>query len=147
MKRIITAVLLAVLALLLVSCGAGSDGGGEKSADAVKVDVDLTELSDTMVYSEITNISNQAEEYLGKTFRIKGTFAVLDGHSRYYFMCGVNDATACCTQGLEFILKGEPDYPDGYPEVGSEITVRGVFDTYMEGKRSYCQLIDAVIEG
>ncbi len=111
------------------------------------VDEDLSVLSDTMVYAELYNIISNPKDHLGKTFRIKGTFAVYEGDERVYYACLVTDVTACCSQGLEFVLRdGSLKYPDDYPELGTEITVRGVFDTYEEGPYTYSQLIDAVIE-
>ena len=57
---------------------------------------------------------------------------------------GVNeDAAACCSQGIEFVLTDEYSYPDDYPEEGREICVVGVFDTYQEGGYTYCTLRDA----
>ena len=55
----------------------------------------------------------------------------------------IPDATACCSQGIEFLLDGNYTYPNDYPQIGTEITVEGVFDTYYEGAYRYCQLINA----
>ena len=82
----------------------------------------------------------------GKTVRMNGNFACYDGDNRYYFACLIADATACCSQGIEFLLSDGRKYPEEYPSIGSEITVTGVFDTYYEGEKRYCQLIDAVME-
>ena len=60
--------------------------------------------------------------------------------------CIISDATACCAQGIEFVLTEDRKFPEEYPEKGTEITVVGIFDTYMEGSYKYCQLIDAVME-
>ena len=98
-----------------------------------------------MVYAEVYNLVTKPEENLGKTVKMNGTFAVGEGDGRYYFACLIADATACCSQGIEFILADEREYPADYPEIGSEITVTGVFDTYYEGSQLYCQLIDAVM--
>ena len=62
-----------------------------------------------------------------------------------YYACIVADATACCSQGIEFVLTDEYAYPDDYPEVGSDVSVVGVFDTYMEGENLYCTLRNAVL--
>lgn len=63
-----------------------------------------------------------------------------------YHACIIQDATACCAQGIEFVLRGDPQYPDGYPQEGDIITVVGSFDTYQEGQYLYCTLRDAVLE-
>ena len=114
--------------------------------DAGPVDVDLTKLSSTMVYSEVYNMMSSPENYMGKRVRMKGSFAYAEGDGRYYFACIIADATACCEQGIEFVLKDERKFPDEYPAKGVEITVVGIFDTYKEGIYQYCQLIDAIME-
>ena len=65
---------------------------------------------------------------------------------KYYFYCVIQDATACCAQGLEFIWDdGTHSYPEEYPEDAQEIMVEGTFETYREeGDDSlYCRLKDA----
>lgn len=117
-----------------------------QTADAGLIDVDLTNMSSTMVYSEVYNMVSSPDNYLGKKVKMKGSFAYGEGEDRYYFACIISDATACCAQGIEFVTKDERNFPDDYPASGDEITVVGVFDTYMEGQYRYCQLIDAVME-
>jgi hypothetical protein len=53
------------------------------------------------------------------------------------------DATACCSQGIEFELTDDYVYPDDYPEDGGDICVVGTFDTYEEDGFTYCVLRDA----
>ena len=109
------------------------------------VDVDLTVLSATMVYSEVYGMVYEPDRYIGKTVKMKGLFDMYHDETtdKYYFACVIMDATACCAQGIEFELKGEHKYPDDYPKVGDEITVTGTFATYMEGDQKYCTLKDA----
>jgi uncharacterized membrane protein YcgQ (UPF0703/DUF1980 family) len=107
------------------------------------IDVDLTLLSSTLVYSEVYNIMTQPDSYIGKKIRIKGTTAVYhdDTDDNDYYACVIKDATACCAQGIEFQLKN-----GSYPAVDSEITVSGTFSSYdIEGAIFYT-LKDAVIE-
>ncbi|MCR5294480.1 MAG: hypothetical protein K6E30_04815 [Lachnospiraceae bacterium] len=112
------------------------------------IDIDLTALSSTMVYAEVYNMVFTPDDYLGKTVRMKGLFTSFHSEvtDKYYFACIVQDATACCAQGIEFIPAGDFSYPDDFPEDGSMITVTGVFGTYREGDYSYTTLKDAVIE-
>lgn len=124
------------------------------SSTASGIDVDLTSLSSTMVYSEVYNMIVLPENYIGKTVKMNGTFTLYQGldengaliPGQIYFACIIADATACCSQGLEFVLAGEHIYPDDYPELGSEITVVGTFQTYEENGYMYCHLIDAELE-
>lgn len=113
------------------------------------VDVDLTRLSSTMVYSEVYNMMNAPGDYIGKTIKMTGQFVYYedpDTKARY-FTCIIGDAMACCSQGLEFVLTGKHTYPDDYPELDSEITVSGTFELYEEGDIRYCWLVDAEMIG
>ena len=68
------------------------------------------------------------------------------GKNKLYFYCFVSDAAGCCSQGLEFVFAGEHTYPDDYPEIKSEITVTGVFETYDQNGFKSCRLVEAEIE-
>ena len=108
-----------------------------EAAPAVKhdpgaVDVDLTQLSSTMVYSEVYAMMVEPEQYVGKTVKMRGLFATQEYNGERLYACVVQDATACCAQGLEFETAEKLTYPDDYPEPGSEITVVGTFDSYQE---------------
>lgn len=109
-------------------------------------DLDLTVLGSTMVYAKVYDMMQYSSSYLGKTIRMRGQFAVAEGKDRNYYACLIADATACCSQGIEFVLPENYNYPRDYPALGSEITVVGVFDVYSEGNRQYCQLLDAALE-
>ncbi|MBO6164650.1 MAG: hypothetical protein J6N77_06335 [Lachnospiraceae bacterium] len=113
------------------------------------VDVDLTVMSATMVYSEVFNMMVTPEDYVGKTVKMTGTFQafIYEKTGEYYFTCVIQDATACCAQGMEFVLPDEYVYPDDYPEEGSNVTVIGTFDTYMEDDLLYCHLKDSKLVG
>ena len=98
-----------------------------------------------MVYSEVYNMMCEPDKYIGKTIKMNGLFTVYHDKStgNKYFSCIIQDATACCSQGIEFVWKGDHSYPDDYPEPGTEIVVTGTFDTYTEDDIVYCQLLDA----
>ena len=107
------------------------------------VDVDLTMLSSTMVYSEVYNMMYIPEDYIGKVVKMNGQYSYYNDEASgmEYYACIIQDATACCAQGIEFV----PDNPEACPEEGGEVTVVGVFDTYMEGEYMYCTLRNATI--
>ncbi|MCR4923718.1 MAG: hypothetical protein K5931_06875 [Lachnospiraceae bacterium] len=109
------------------------------------VDVDLTALSSTMVYSEVYNMMVDPEKYRGKVVRMEGdcTSFYDDSMDKYYFACIVQDATACCAQGIEFVLTDDYKIPEDYPKDSEKIVVEGVFDTYDEDGLTYCTLKDA----
>ena len=115
------------------------------SSESVSVDVDLTTLSSTMVYSEVLNIMTAPENYVGKTVKMKGYFGYYhdENTDKYYFACMIPDATACCAQGIEFILTDEYLFPDDYPEEGEVVTVAGEFMIYEEDGYPYFTLKDS----
>ena len=139
------------LTVLLTGCGKSGDGafptaGNGMSAAEDPVDVDLTRMSSTMVYSQVYDMLYNSEEYLGKTVRMKGTFSRYqnDYEQRDYLTCIVADATACCSQGLEFVPKDDAVL-NSMPEPGNEIIVTGTFTTYMEDEEEYCTLLNATV--
>ncbi len=149
MKKIISLILICSLMYTLCACGKNPSEPQKTTTDAqsVSVDVDLTKLSSTMVYSEVYNMMVTPENYIGKTVRMCGQFALYEDtqSGAIYYACIIADATACCSQGLEFVLKGSHTYPQDYPELGAEITITGEFRTYEEDGNLYCHLTDATM--
>jgi hypothetical protein len=109
------------------------------------IDIDLTNASATVVYSEVYDMMYFPENYVGKTIKMDGLFTYYydEAMDKYYFACIIMDATACCSQGIEFELTDDYVYPDDYPEDGGDICVVGTFDTYEENGFTYCVLRDA----
>ena len=127
---------LLALSMLLFAAGCGETASQPNAAaatpEADQVDVDLTLLSSTMVYSEVYAMMYETESYMGKTVKMKGLYSPFESAGKQYHACIVEDATACCAQGLEFELLGSYVYPDDYPQPGTEITVVGTFGVYQE---------------
>ncbi|MBQ0111330.1 MAG: hypothetical protein KBS41_05355 [Oscillospiraceae bacterium] len=117
-----------------------------KSGNSSAVDVDLTQMNSTMVYSQVYDIVSKPDKYLGKKIKMKGNVGIYHDEATdiYYYACIIPDATACCQQGIEFLLDGEPSR-DKYPAQGSEITIEGNFETYKEGEQQYPRLKNAVL--
>lgn len=155
MKKIIAIILVLVLTLSFVACSKNSDKNDnsnsksttkatETTTEAKSVDLDLTELSSTLIYSEVYNMLITPDDYKGKIIKMKGLFNQYTDEQtgKIYNAVIIPDATACCQQGLEFELsdKTNPNF-----EQGAEITVVGTFDTYSEGELLYCYLKNAKI--
>ncbi|MBQ8133807.1 MAG: hypothetical protein IJ192_05325 [Clostridia bacterium] len=113
----------------------------ESSKKNGEPDLDLTELSSTMVYSEVYNIVTNPDDYRGKTIKMSGYCSsyVSSLTNQTIYSCVIPDATACCAQGIEFRLAEGYDYPEGY----DEITIIGTFDTYEEEPFQFAVLKDA----
>ena len=168
MKRIFCLLLAACMAVSLCACGKGAERDTERGASASEpqpspaiteppqasadgAEVDLTVLSSTMVYAEVYNmLYNDPAHYLGKTVKARGTFSiyqlVTDGVLQpdpVSYACIISDAAACCAEGMEFVLEGDLAYPDDYPELGTEITVIGEFQSYEENGMTRYHLVNA----
>lgn len=116
-----------------------------------KVDYDLTLMNKDMVYGIIYDMITNSDKYIGKTFRIEGLYYANYHKStdKYYHYCVVEDALACCAQGLEFIWDGGPNiYPDEYPENNTGIVIEGVFETYEAESYdfSFCRIKDSKVK-
>lgn len=109
------------------------------------VDMDLTKMSGTMLYSQVNYMMYKPEKFIGQTVKVPGNFSAVysEEDQRYYFGCLVQDQSACCVLGVEFELPEDYVYPDDYPAEGEEITVFGTFDTYQQGEYTYAVLKDA----
>ena len=139
MKRMIAALLCLIQLVLSSDMGAFAER---------TVDLDLSALSGTVVYSQVYNMVMQPDQYLCQTVRVRGYFSYFQDPEtlKEYFAVIIADATACCAQGIEFVWRGEHRYPDDYPPLETEMTVTGAFGTYEENGFTYLQLSDADVE-
>ena len=98
------------------------------------VDVDLTRLSSTMVYAEVYSMLSTPRNYIGKIVRMRGDYSFVKDPTSdvMYHSCLIKDATACCSQGIEFVLKNDRKYPDDYPKPGQWMILQGEFTYYDE---------------
>ena len=154
MKKILCALLITLTLVPFAACGGENTAQkppAEDTEDTAAVDIDLTALSGIMVYSEVNSMISFPDNYIGKTVKMHGQFTIYQATDengafipdKMFFACMIADATACCAQGLEFALAGEPVYPDEYPELGAEITVVGTFEWYEEDGCRYYRLGNA----
>ena len=114
-------------------------------------DVDLTQMGSDMVYATVYQMMVTPKEYEGKTVKVSGRYYATwyDATSKYYHYVVIQDAMACCAQGMEFVWDdGQHIYPDEYPEDNAAIEVTGTFETYKEDgdENLYCRLENAKIE-
>ena len=130
MKRFTCILLAACMLFTVTGCG--------KKTKVSDVDVDLTTMSSTMVYSYVADMLANPSNYTGQIVRMKGDSNTTHGGTH---SCIVYDALGCCTEGIEYILPEEE-----YPEDGTKITVVGRFATYTKGEGTYFVLVDSVLE-
>lgn len=114
-----------------------------KAAD-VAVDIDLTTLSSTMVYSEVYDIMMDPEAYVGKVIRMQGQAlsSYYEPTDQTYYSIIIADATACCAQGIEYVLA------EGYvyPADEETATITGTFESYEEEGAVWYHLTNAVVD-
>ncbi|MBR5348680.1 MAG: hypothetical protein IK125_05545 [Lachnospiraceae bacterium] len=110
--------------------------------------VDLTQMSATVCYAQVLDILSYPDKYLGKKITMGGWFSIYESPETgmIYFACVIPDATQCCANGIEFICKDARNYPEDYPELGTDIRVAGTFETYEEDGYLYCRLKDATMD-
>ena len=133
---------LILLCALVSGCADTKAPQSEEENESSSVDIDLTVLSSTVLSAEIMNIIVNAEDHLGKTIRVKGTYFYLffEQTGKYYHYVITKEGDECCQEGLEFILSGDPVFPDDFPTMKTPIEVEGVFSLYNEQDRRYYYL-------
>ena len=109
------------------------------SAESSAAEIDLTSMSSTMVYSYVFNMVTAPGDFIGQRFKIRGTYdeQYWDQTNLTYHYIVIADATACCAQGLEFVLT---DGSAAYPQMGEEFEISGTFGTYLENGNLYIQI-------
>lgn len=155
-KRIIYLCMNVVLVMLLSFATLASNATRVNNSNATKpktntstslssdeADLDLVKLNQTMLYSQLQNISTDYKNYLGKKIRLAGTMNVINGGDVNYFLVECADATACCNQGLEFILKNGSTKIEDYPKIGDRVLVNGTLEKYYEGEKEYIHLVNS----
>ncbi len=113
--------------------------------DLPEVDFDLSAMSQTVMYAQVYDMIYNPDQYHGKAVRMLGPVDqyVEEETGETRCVCLIQDATACCTQGIEFELS---DADAAVPSPGSTVLVSGAFDTYMSGPFLHCVLRDAALE-
>lgn len=124
------------------------DGAAPETASDGEYDIDLTEMNSNMIYAQVYDMLNESENYTGKTVRVQGTFNYYQNPDtgREYFAALVSDATACCAQGIEFVLPGDVHYPEDYPEQGTPIEIAGTCNVYLEDDQPFVELLNATMK-
>lgn len=103
-------------------------------------EIDLSTFSSTMLFSELSRILSEYPTYIGKTIKINGLYSNMpysDGSANLYHYVLVTDSTACCQQGLEFVIENGTEYP----VMGDNTCVTGVLESYTENGQTYCHLV------
>ncbi|MBP5603779.1 MAG: hypothetical protein J6X78_13730 [Treponema sp.] len=108
-----------------------------------KIDYDLSNMNFTMISSFFFQMLIEPETYENKIFKIKGNFQTFDNPEGKlpYFSVIMNDSTMCCQEGIDFVWQGEHNWPQDYPEAGTEILIIGKYIVTEEDGFTYNYLL------
>ena len=159
-SAILAFALLATIPNAFISCKGKSttnNSGLQAAAEAKSqttvsrqssADLDLTQMSATMIYSTMFDMLVMPEDYIEKNIKVSGWFETYTDPQtgELYYAVVVPDATACCQQGLEFVWKGEHKYPEDFPEIKQDITVTGIYKLIENDGITYNYLEASTVE-
>ena len=119
--------LLFVCALLCMSFLLFACDRDESNND---VDIDLSELSLTLVQAEHQRIVSNPNDYIGKTIKVYGSFRtfIVDNAGNLAHFIIIVPGDDCCQIGFEFRRNGEYKFPDDYPAQNSMLLISGTLD-------------------
>lgn len=117
---------------------------------ASAADIDLTKMSKTMLFAVVLDIRSRPEHYLGKSVRMSGKFAIIQGvdaqgqpdPDKIFYNCVIPGAQS----SLEFGVAGELYYPEDFPDLESTITVEGVYEKYEDNGKVYYRVGQSEID-
>ena len=161
-KLLVSLMVLCALAGCSGGASAPSDSSGEVTdADVVEVtqeavdteaeehvdEIDLTMMSPTMLFAEVVNMTRTPKKYDGATVTLRGGLMILavdleTGVGSY--SCYVEDATKCCQRGIGFTID-RPLEDTSILVEGSEVIIKGTFETYEMGGRNFVRIADCEI--
>ena len=111
-------------ALFITGCETYAKEIDTKESD---VDIDLSELSLSIIQTEYSQIVSNATDYSGKTIRAYGSYYTLffddTGKHSHYIIVVPGDE--CCRLGFEFRRDGDYVFPQDYPSENAIILITG----------------------
>jgi uncharacterized membrane protein YcgQ (UPF0703/DUF1980 family) len=123
--------LLAVIALLFTA-GCAKARGREQFTDVVEK-TQMVEIREKMFIAQVSDVYNNAEDYLGKTIKLEGIFKEEQGYDKSYCFV-LRYGPGCCGSdgnvGFEVVWDNEQAKP--YPAVDSWVEAIGVLKSYEE---------------
>lgn len=133
-----------VLSLALVSCLFA----GYACAEAPQIDLDLTPMSQTMIYGVMFDVIASPERYAGQHMRLPGEYSVFKDavtgeveHTIIFF-----DSSGCCEVDMRFTLDETYTYPQDYPRSGRKMVLVGELIVEGEGKDAVCRIENGMLE-
>lgn len=111
------------------------------------VDVDLAHMNQVMVFGAAQDLFASPDTYEGQVVRVHGTYYSMQDQATetVYHYVGVEDETACCSVGIEFVPPEElaQDMPASDETV---VTVTGVYERYEDEGGEFFHLVDCYVK-
>lgn len=156
MKKLIA--LMIVLAMMLVFVSSCSQNTTSEQTDytdeftekeqneELKVDLDVTGFSITIVYALLENMVQNPDDYIGKTVKITGNMSTWkDSAGDDVYCLTIWDQTQCCSAEIRIKFDYEKVDKSSIPSPGEDYTVIGIFDSEFDGETYYSYLWNCVI--
>ena len=122
---VLTVILIVSLAANLCGCGAASGPISEDTTSSIRVDLDYSKYSASMLYDTINKFSADSV-HNGKTVKIKAEYGGFynSATNTYINVIEKFDSTACCAAYYQVVLA------EGItkPAIGSTVEIVGTFD-------------------
>jgi len=128
MKKCVITVCFIFIAVMAVAGCAGQS----ENTDKAPVDIDLTELSMTMIQAEYERIVSSPDENIGKTISVYGSLLtyIYDADYKLAHFVIIVQGDECCQMGFEFKIDGDYEFPDDYPQQNSMIKITGTLNIH-----------------
>ncbi|MDD6920307.1 MAG: hypothetical protein PUI85_03750 [Eubacteriales bacterium] len=140
--KLVLLMFVIILSFGMTACGNNESANNKSEKESAYRD--MTELSATVIYSEVFNMVADPQQYKGDTIKIKGALISYTDErtGRKVKGCVIKDATQCCAQGFEVVGKDGKELFNGIAD-GTEIVVEGTFDYEEDKDYRYIKLVDA----
>jgi hypothetical protein len=134
-----TAAFLIPCVIFICAFAAERDKKGNPPAKTDGIDIDLTALSGTMVFAQVSNIMQAPQKYIGKTIKTKGVYngGCYEEPAVCLHFLVILDAAGCCPSGFEFRRNGESPNAGALTENGTAIEIAGTFKSYVRSGWTY----------
>ncbi|MBR2460788.1 MAG: hypothetical protein IKB34_06135 [Clostridia bacterium] len=121
----ILTLLCTVATAVLSGCGGSGTVSGKDNTSGIKVDVDYSRYSDTMLYDAMQKFASDSD-LLGKTVKIRAEYGGVFDFTKNTYINVIEqfDATACCAAYYQLKLGEGVEKP----HIGSEIEIVGTFE-------------------
>jgi len=121
LKKVLFSICLSLI-ISMTSCSKNNSPSVQEGQP--RIDLDLTKMSASLIYSNVFNMMVDPDSFKGKTIKVDGNFRILNGpNGEIAWTVIVPDATACCEQGLSFTW----GFGEDVPATDTPVTVTGIF--------------------